>query len=264
MAGPATHAWTMSSAPTLEHAQAAERVACMQTRFYCHAQRARGRGRAHVVQEQAVGRDEVVLHRRQVQREAQDGVADAAVGRVDRPAPCARRRRLSRAAPLPQQQPLRRHRPRHLSMGRRAGALGAAAARRGRAPVTTYSLSWKMVGAVPPIQMVGPPPSTGPNAGLVWLKRAARRRRARVSLKARAPFCTQGRQAAGVRRRAAKRRGRARRTDEDGRRPEAADGERARVEREQEGVVRRAVAVRAERRVHQALVQRQACARAAP
>jgi len=212
MAGPATHAWTMSPAPTLEHAQAAERVACMQTRFYCHAQRARGRGRAHVVQEQAVGRDEVVLHRRQVQREAQDGVADAAVGRVDRPAPCARRRRLSRAAPLPQQQPLRRHRPRHLSMGRRARALGAAAARRGRAPVTTYSLSWKMVGAVPPIQMVGPPPSTGPNAGLVWLKRAAWRRRARVSLKARAPLCvgTQGRLAAGVRGRAATRRGCAR------------------------------------------------------
>jgi hypothetical protein len=29
-----------------------------------------------------------------------------------------------------------------------------------------------MVGAVPPVQMVGPPAYTGPKAGLVWLNRA--------------------------------------------------------------------------------------------
>ena len=49
----------------------------------------------------------------------------------------------------------------------------ASAARAEHSPVTTYSLSLKMVGPVPPIQMVGPPPCTGPKLGLVWLKRAA-------------------------------------------------------------------------------------------
>lgn len=58
-----------------------------------------------------------------------------------------------------------------------AGA--CACSRAEHSPVTTYSLSLKMVGPVPPIQMVGPPPCTGPKAGLVWLKRAAPHRRFR-------------------------------------------------------------------------------------
>ena len=45
--------------------------------------------RAHIVEEDTVGRDEVVLNLGQVERELQDSIAVSPLARVHRPPPCS-------------------------------------------------------------------------------------------------------------------------------------------------------------------------------